>query len=119
MIFYHLKYVLSKYLLLICHHYYRHLEMPELEWKKWCFLCLMFSFHSHSKVNCGKKQIIILVSTNSTPKYPFLTPYLPICTQLKIENIVSFLYMYYLFEYNILQDIPGCSLAALDGQVPR
>ena len=93
--------------------------MPALEWKKVVFFNLLFSFHSHSTVNCGKQQIIFLISTNSTPKYPFLTPYLPICTQLKIENIASFLYMLYLFGYNILQDIPGCSLAALNGQALR
>ena len=75
--------------------------------EKGVFLCSVFLFHSHSKVNCGKKQIIIPVSTNSTPKYPFLTPYLPICTQLKIENIVSFFIYTICFAITSSKIFPG------------
>ena len=63
-----------------------------------------FVLHSHSKVNCGKKQIII-VSVNSTPKYQFLTPYFPIRTQFT-KNVFGrciYIYIYYPFGYNIIQ----------------
>ena len=90
---------------------YANITIDIFEYQNWkgkrCFLYSVFLFHSHSKVNCGKKQIIIPVSTNSTPKYPFLTPYLPICTQLKIENIVSFFIYTICFAITSSKIFPG------------
>ena len=90
---------------------YANITIDIFEYQNWkgkrCFLYSVFLFHSHSKVNCGKKQIIIPVSTNSTPKYPFLTPYLPTCTQLKIENIVSFFIYTICFAITSSKIFPG------------
>ena len=71
-----------------------------------------FVLHSHSKVNCGKKQIIIRIR-KFNPKVSISHA---ISSNISIYSIhekktIWYIHLYYLFLPNIIQDtyIPGCS----------
>ena len=71
-----------------------------------------FVLHSRSKVNCGKKQIIIRIR-KFNPKVSISHA---ISSNISIYSIhkkktIRYIHLYYLFLPNIIQDtyIPGCS----------